>query len=119
MTSGPGVIISARHLMGVTATAGTILLFLGQQVWKIESGGVGKLFFCGGLDGLKAHWEMTPRGSKSERCFSFLEIQSRQQVDKQSWPPGEAGSSVLALDRGQPWGLQAYCSTAAFAGVSI
>lgn len=55
---------------------------------------------------------MTPRGSKPERCFSFLEVQGRQQVGKQSWPPGEAGSSMLAVDRGisavgQPWALQA------------
>lgn len=77
MASGAGVIISARHLMCVTVTAGAIL-FLGQEVWKIESGGVGKLFLCGGLDGLKGHLEMTPRGSKPERCFSFLEMQSGQ-----------------------------------------
>lgn len=38
MASGAGVIISARHLMCVTVTAGAILLFLGQEVWKIESG---------------------------------------------------------------------------------
>lgn len=78
MASGAGVIISARHLMCVTVTAGAILLFLGQEVWKIESGGVGKLFLCGGFDGLKGHLEMTPRGSKPERCFSFLEMQSGQ-----------------------------------------
>lgn len=38
VASGAGVIISARHLMCVTVTAGAILLFLGQEVWKIESG---------------------------------------------------------------------------------
>lgn len=122
MTSRAGVIVSARLLMGVTVTAGSILHFVGQEAYKTESGGVGKLFLCGGLDGLKGHWEMTPRGSKPERCLSFLEMQSRQQVGKQGWPPGEAGSSVLAVDRGSP-GVCRHAdtpsSTAAFPGVSI
>lgn len=113
MTSGAGVIVSARHLMGVTATAGAMLLLLGREIWKIESGGMRKLFLCAVLEGLKGHWEMTPKGSKPKRCFLFLELQSRQQVGKQSWPPDEAGGSVLAVDRGisavgQPWGSQAY-----------
>lgn len=59
---------------------------------------MGNLFLCGGLDSIKGHWEITPRRSKPERCFSFLEMQSRQQVGRQSWPPGEVGSDMLAVE---------------------
>ena len=66
-----GVIISARHLMGITVTAGAIPLFLGQEVWELESGGVEKFFLCGGLDGLRSHWEMPPRRPEPPRCLEM------------------------------------------------
>jgi len=55
--------------MGITATAGAIPLFLGQKVWELESGGVEKFFLYGGLDGLRSHWEMPPRGPEPQRCL--------------------------------------------------
>lgn len=66
-----GVIISARHLRGITVTAGAVPLFLGQEVCELESGAVERFFLCGGLDGLRSHQEMPPRGPEHQRCLEM------------------------------------------------
>lgn len=52
-------------------TAGAVPLFLGQEVWELESGAVERFFLCGGLDGLRSHQEMPPRGPEHQRCLEM------------------------------------------------
>lgn len=85
------VIVPARHLMGVTVTAGALnspfsrTRGLEHRVWGVWDSS----FF---MVALKGHWEMTARGSKPQRCFSFLGVQGRQQVrlEAECWLQTEA-----------------------------
>lgn len=56
-----------------------VTLFLGQDIWELGSGGVEKFFLCGGLDGLRNHWEMPPMGPKPQRCLEMLRSGEKKQ----------------------------------------
>lgn len=88
------MIISARHLIGITVTAGAIPLFPGQKVWELESGGVEMFFFCSGLDGLRSHQEMPPRGPAPQRCLEM----PRSGEKKQFKTCMETHSTILAFN---------------------